>query len=107
MDSPRTADGKNRRGRKHSQLSRTAYSTPVEASPPVMHACALLNVDRRNAPRRGNIMRSKSMGFWLAGSAVACLMTSAAFAEGIETVTVTAEKRAEDIQKVPVAVTAI
>jgi iron complex outermembrane recepter protein len=57
--------------------------------------------------RQGDIMRSKSMGAWLAGSAIACLMSSSAIADGIETVVVTAEKRSEDLQKVSIAVTAI
>ncbi|HEX2592402.1 MAG TPA: TonB-dependent receptor [Rhizomicrobium sp.] len=52
-------------------------------------------------------MRSRYVGVLLASSAIASLMTSAARADGIETVTVTAEKRVEDVQKVPVAVTAL
>ena len=49
------------------------------------------------------------IGIWLASTAIAGLLATSAFAasSGIETVTVTAEKRAEDVQKVPIAISAI
>jgi iron complex outermembrane receptor protein len=51
-------------------------------------------------------MRSKFARVWLATSALTCLTSSAALADGgIEVVTVTAEKRLEDVQKVPIAIT--
>lgn len=48
------------------------------------------------------------MGFWLAGTALTCLFAStASAADIIERITVTAQKRSEDVQKVPIAITAL
>ena len=47
------------------------------------------------------------LGILLAGTALSCAFATAASAETIERITVTAQKRAEDVQKVPIPITAL
>src|SRR6202000_3471619 len=56
--------------------------------------------------RRGNVMRARQRNILLGGTALFLWAATGASAQ-IETVVVTAEKRAEDLQKVPVAITAL